>query len=377
MLYMQHSTAIEGRLEGQDRIRLRSFSGERAHWHTISVSDKTCDCPHFDIKGGCEHLSAIGIHRLKSFTPTTHPTFSQALSGLVKSLRIRRLDEAVYWLVYLDTFEVKQFRFRTARRLLIGSAEDGHSVAVMEKVGQGFWRMSKPQAELIDLVAEAVRICKLPNWWRPESGGPDYIYQSLIGQRAWWYKGWDHRIDTLLDEIRKAIEHGDRAIAIGGVMAFVDVQETFGATKQAEFLLQLAETRGHDLAARLCRVHLSAKSALSGDNNFICQAAWMMAGGVSPIAEKLLPVTTAECSELLERARERWKDPHPIPKWCCDGIHSAGDDPRFTGMLPEMWAVCLAYRHYGRVDPADQWLPQFTCHDGLVIEGDDPAAERP
>ena len=157
MLYMRQSTAIEGTLEGQDRIRLRSFSGERDPWYTISVSDKTCDCPHFDIKGGCEHLSAIGIHRLKPFTPTTHPTFSQALSGLVKSLRIRRLDEAVYWLVYLNTFEGKQFRFRTARRLLIGSTEDGHSVAVMENVGQSFWRISKPDAELIDLVAEAVQ----------------------------------------------------------------------------------------------------------------------------------------------------------------------------------------------------------------------------
>ena len=186
---------------------------------------------------------------------------------------------------------------------------------------------------------------------------------------------WDHTVKTVQNEVQQAVEDGNRAMALGGVMAFVDVQETFGATKQAEFLLRLAESRGHDLAARLCRIHLSAKSALSGDNNFLCQAAWTMAGGVSPVAEKILPVTTAECSELLDRARERWKNPHPIPKWCCDGIHCAGDDPRFTGMLPEMWDVCLAFQHYGRVDPSDEWLPQFRCYDGLVIEGDDGAAE--
>ena len=362
--------------EEHNTIRLGSFHGDRDPWFTISVSEKTCDCPHFSITRGCPHLAAVGIHRIRPFTPTTHPTFSQALSGLVKSLRIRRSDEAAYWLVYLDTFERKQFRFRTARRLLIGSAEDGHSVAVMEKVGQSFWRISKPEAELIELVAEAVRVCKLPNWWHPESGGPDYIYQSLIGQRTWWYKDWDRTLKTVQNNVQQAIEEGNRAMALGGVMAFVDVQETFGATKQAEFLLRLAESRRHDLAARLCEVHLSAKSALSDDNNFLCQAAWMMAGGVSPIAEKILPVTIAECAELLESASERWKNPHSIPKWCCDGIHCAGDDPRFTGMLPEMWAVCLAYRHYGRLDPADQWLPQFKCYDGLVIEGDDLAAER-
>jgi hypothetical protein len=286
----------------------------------------------------------------------------------VKSIRIRKVDDAVYWLLYLDNFKEAQYRFRTARRLLIGSAEDGHSIPVMEKVADGFWKMSKPQCELIKLVAEVVRICKLQNWWHPESGGPDYIYQSLVGQRAWLYKRWDRKLTTLQREIQNAIEEKNRAMAIGGVMAFSDLKETLGTTKQAEFLLEQAEKMGNELAARLCRIHLSAKSALSGDNNFLCQAAWMMAGGVSPIAENIEPVTTEECHELLEKAKERWRSPQPIPRWCCDGIHSAGDDPRFAGMLPEMWAVCRAFQHYKRVDPADEWLRQFQSYEGLVIE---------
>jgi hypothetical protein len=348
-------------------IRFRSFSGD--DWYTISIDEKTCNCPNFEMKrDGCEHLNAIGILRLKPFTPTTHPTFSQALSGLVKSIRIRRVEDAVYWLVYLDTFKGAQYRFRTARRLLIGSAEDGHSIAVMEKVGENFWKLSKPQADLIDLVAEAIRIWKLPNWWHPDSGGPDYIYQSLIGQRAWWYKAWDRSVGTVQNEIEKAIDEKNRAMAIGAVMAFTDVQQTFGATKQAEFLLQQAGRIGHDLAARLCKVHLSARSALSGDNNFLCQAAWMMAGGESPVAETCLSVNTDECHELLDKANDRWQNPEPIPRWCCDGVHCAGDDPRFMGMLPEMWAVCRAFQHYGRVDPDDVWLPEFRCYDGLMID---------
>jgi hypothetical protein len=365
-----------GLLEQRKNVRLRSFKGD--HWHNISFGQKTCDCPQFAAKAdGCEHLAAIGIHRLKPFTPKTHPTFSQALSALVKSMRIRRVRDAVYWLVYLDGFKEPPYRFRTARRLLIGSAEDGHSVAVMEKVVGSFWRLSKRKSELIDLLAEAVRICKLPNWWHPDSGGADYIYQSLIGQRAWLYKAWDHNVTTLHSEIGKAIAEKNRAMAIGAVMAFGEVRPTFGATKQAEFLLHCSERMGHELAARLCKVHLSARSALSGDNNFLCQAAWMLAGGESPVAQKILPVTADECYELLERAKERWMNPEPIPRWCCDGTHSSGDDPRFAGMLPEMWAVCRAFQHYKRVDPDDVWLPEFQCYDGLIIEwsGDEDASD--
>ena len=101
----------------------------------------------------------------------------------MKSIRIRRVEDAVYWLAYLDGFKEKQSRFRTARRLLIGSAEDGLSIPVMEKVREGFVKLSNPQSRLLHWVAEAVRICKLPNWWHPDSGGPDYIYQSLVGER--------------------------------------------------------------------------------------------------------------------------------------------------------------------------------------------------
>lgn len=113
---------------------------------------------------------------------------------------------------------------------------------------------------------------------------------SLVGQRAWRYKAWDRSPSTLQHEILKAIDEQDRAMAIGGVMAFAQTNETFGSTKQAEFLLALAEGLKHDVAVRLCKLHLSFKSALSGDNNFLCQAAWMMAGGVSPLAETMVLV---------------------------------------------------------------------------------------
>jgi hypothetical protein len=363
-----------------NRIRLKAFDGDC--WYKIDLHAKTCDCTSFRITERCEHLDVLGIHRTKPFTPSTRPTFSQALSALVKSIRLRRVGDAVYWLVYLDSrFRDRQYRFpykdasadreyrwRTARRLLIASAEDGHSISVMEEVAQRFRVACRPETELLHLIADAVRICKQPNWWHPDSGGPAYIYQSLIGQRTFLYQRRNHTVSMLLDEIRTAIRTHDPAGAVGGILAFEHLPEQYGASKQAEFLLAAAEEMGHEHAARLCRVHLSARTALSSDNNFLCQAAWLMAGGQTPIANENAPVTMEECQELLQQANERWRSPQPIPRWCLDGVHSAGDDPRFMGTYPAMWAVCKAYQHYLHVDPDDVWLPEFQCFHGLVIE---------
>jgi hypothetical protein len=94
----------------------------------------------------------------------------------------------------------------------------------------------------------------------------------------------------------------------------------------------------------------------------------MMAGGVSPGVEVVAAVSDAEVTALLDSAKERWKVPQPIPGWCCDGTHSAGSDTRFMGVWSQMYAVCRAFEHYGRVDPSDDWRPEFRCFDGLTIE---------
>jgi replication-associated recombination protein RarA len=135
-------------------IRLKSFTGDE--WYTVSLDNKTCTCAKFlTTHELCKHLNALGIYsRQRPFVARSHPTFSQALSGMVKSIRLRRPEEAIYWLVYLDTFKEPQHRFRTARRILIGSAEDGHSIPVMEHVVGSFKRIGKVQAHVEELATE-------------------------------------------------------------------------------------------------------------------------------------------------------------------------------------------------------------------------------
>ena len=350
---------------------MKSFSG--GAWYFISRDARTCECAQFRAMPGppCKHLRAVGIHNEpRSFLPTARPTFSQALSGLVKSLRLRRPQDAVYWLVYLDTFREPASRLRMARRLLIGSAEDGHSIEVMEAVVGNFPQLARARIDILYLAAEALRICKMPNWWHPLSGGKDYIYSGLLAERKLLHYTGHHTLENMTRLIEDGIAEQDTVSAIAGVIGLSHAR--LSATRQAEFLASIAAKTTHSLAQRLVEIHLRAKSALSSDNNFLCQAAWMMGGGYSPVAERSEPVFATEVFELVETARERWKNPQPIPRWCCDGLHSAGDDVRFMGVWFHMYAACLAFERYGRLDPQDNWIPEFYCYDGLTI-----AAELP
>jgi hypothetical protein len=170
-------------------IRLKSFSGG-GMVYTVDRLGRTCTCLQFATEGHCKHLDEVGSYQPKHFTPRTHPTFSQALSGLVKSIRLRRTEDAVYWLIYLDGFPEseeltrKAARFRVARRILIASAEDGHSISVMEAVASTF--KSPLQAGYpagLPGGRDRPHFIKLPNWWNPSTGGHDYIYSNLVGYR--------------------------------------------------------------------------------------------------------------------------------------------------------------------------------------------------
>jgi hypothetical protein len=236
----------------------------------------------------------------------------------------------------------------------------------MERSVDRFRWNSKLQGNLEDLATGIVRLCKMPNWWHPSSGGHDYIYQGMLGERQLWQMKMDNQPENFMSLMRQATVEKDRAKALAAALGFTECG--LGGTKQAQFMLECARKAGHKQAARLATVHLGARGALASDNNFICQAAWMLAGGVSTVAELIEPVRPRDVGQLLAMARERWKDPKPIPGWCCDGVHSAGNDERFMGAWSHMYAVCRAFQHYGRVDPADEWLPDFQCYDGLVIQ---------
>jgi hypothetical protein len=85
----------------------------------------------------------------------------------------------------------------------------------MEYVASNFKTLCKVDTPLVYLAAEIVRITKIPNWWDPATGGHDYIFSSLVGNRQQvLYRTISDR-DTAMNLLRKAVDEGDRVTAIG------------------------------------------------------------------------------------------------------------------------------------------------------------------
>jgi hypothetical protein len=350
------------------KILLKSFSDDKK-WYQINITQKFCNCPAFKPSGwhaGCKHLSALGIYRLDQYNLTPYPTFSQALSGLVKSIRIRNISEAVYWLIYMHKGDKKNY-FRVAKRLLIGTAEDGHNIEVMEKCASKMKVLCDPNVHIIHWIAEVVRICNYPNWWEEETGGHGYIYDWLV---AWRKSMYLHKFGVEAGQplIKQGIESG---LPSQGLLGFYGISRELSSTEQAEYIRSLAEdillnSEVREMVIRLCDIHLRCKSFLAGDSNFIGIALWLLCGGKFKTYPHSEGVEAWVAEQYLHDAQESWKTPHKIPEWCCDGLHCSGNDPRFAGMLPTMYSVCLAHHYYGQMNPELEWLPKFFPKDGLV-----------
>lgn len=352
------------------KIKLKSFSLADVVY-TVDKDEGRCTCTGFAKTGWCQHLDAVGRYKVNRVTLSSRPSFSQALSGVVKCIRLRNVGEAAYWLNYCWGFRTRLSgsQFRTVRRLLIGAAEDGHSIAVMEKMADAFVSLLSKDAKLEDVLAELIRICKVPNWWHPETGGPAYIYRSLLAVRQTLYDQVRYSTLECLSALEKAIEQSDQAASLFWTLKAHDSHAKAGQFI-GEKLLRIAQGQNHVPAMRLMRnIYLRHAKSLTHDTNFTSQAAWLLAGGVSPVIDHIENVSREEASRLLHEVLTT--PPHVIPSWCCDGIHCAGNDVRYAGMCDRMWAVCKQYEHYGRVDPNDVWLEeQFYVLDGLRIEAD-------
>lgn len=285
---------------------------------------------------------------------------------MVKGIRIRNIEEAAYWLHYCWQFREKLHgsQFRTVRRLLIGSAEDGHSISVMEKVADNFVRLLVKDTPFEQVLAELLRICKVPNWWHPDSGGHDYIYSGMLASRVTCYDQQHYSPEQCTNHLGRAIAEQDKVQALFWLIKAQELGRSYGLPL-AHKLHEIAQSINHASAKRLMlNIHLRHQRALSDDNNFMCQAAWLLCGGDCPVIDHIELVTRGEVRELMDKVHAT--EPHTIPEWCCDGIHCAGNDVRYTGLWERMYAVCQQYNHYKRIKPEDSWLEdKFYSLDGL------------
>lgn len=133
----------------------------------------------------------------------------------------------------------------------------------------------------------------------------------------------------------------------------------------AQRLLAIATRQNHTPALRLMQnIYLQHAKLLSDDGNFTGQAAWLLAGGISPLIDQLGSVTRCEVRRLIERVNDT--QPYPPPEWCCDGVHCEGNDIRYAGMWDRMYAVCSQFSRFQRILPSDKWIEnELYSMDGL------------
>ena len=192
------------------------------------------------------------------------------------------MEDAIYWLVFLDTFKVqdKASRFRVARRILIGSAEDGMSIPIMERVAANFSHLCQVDTHIIELAAEVVRICKVPNWWDSSTGGHGYIRGSLVAYRQRELYGVSAAL-SLKDKLQM-LEEGVLSGDVDKALLMFDSlmgHAGFSRAGLCDELTILAGKMESQEAARILDVHRMHKTPLSGDANFLGQALWWMVGG--------------------------------------------------------------------------------------------------
>jgi len=350
------------------KYRLMSFTSP-GQFYEVDKGARTCTCPAYTPGNLCKHLNAVGVYNQRLGKLSSRPNYSQALSAVVKGIRLRRLEEAAFWLHYCWGFNdrLPGAQFRTVRRLLIGAAEDGHSIAVMEKVSEKFPNLLQKDVPFERVLAELIRICDQPNWWHPDSGGQAYIRDYLLAARQNLYRPSPLGFAADMKELVAAIQDQNPAASIGAIQRARGNDPKSGRGV-AEALYRLAEQNQHEHARRVLAIFIRHAKPLAHDENFLCQAAWLLAGGYSPVLDSIEPVTLGRVRRLMEAVQ--LMPAHPVPEWGCDGVHCIGNDIRYAGMSDRMDAVCQQFNYYQRLDPADVWLEEaFYPLVGLHMAG--------
>jgi hypothetical protein len=333
--------------------KLTSFSDPSIEYE-VDCDELTCTCPAFtkNKKGKpCKHLLFL-LPELRPVYPR-RPNATMAMSALIKSQRMRNVEDMVYWLWYLWSFPDQRYRLR--RRLMIMVGEDGLSMHCWERMYAWFCQGDK--GSLLQGAAELVRVCKTPNWW----GCPDghryigwwreamMLQEMPTGKDVGWEQSWQF--------FEKAVLADDSLMA---VYWFGEANKVWpkGTGKEViEDMYALAKAKDAKQAMQSIATLRPMAKLLNYDFNFTGQAVHRM---FEPLGEQgPVKVMKSEVVTLLEQAEVAWQDPKPIKPHYCDGIHTSGSDRRFAGIVPAMWGCCKAFQQFGRLHEDDKWPSHF------------------
>jgi hypothetical protein len=289
------------------------------------------------------------------FNAATTPTVSDALSALIKSVRLRHTQEAVLWLTYL--WSIPKERQRVKRRVLLMSGEDNISARVIVRVAD--WYTSHSRKELEAAATEVVRICATPNWWEQQDGR-EYIYAWHSAELS-EIKFPGATLEDLYAILTKAVIHQDLP---AGLVAFNALysHRNFRPHPLSVLLIELAYTSPNHVQARaLAQLYSRLAGTYWTDSNVSGQCIYALIHGA--FGNQEIPESNPELAvQLIAQANERMQQGSiSVQNFLLDGIHTrTGTDRRFAGVVKQMAGCCRAYEHFGRLSPNDVWLTEFT-----------------
>ena len=277
------------------------------------------------------------------------PDVSLLSSALVKSIRLRRTEDAIGWLARLWAFP--SLRYRVSRRILISSAEDGMSPELIQVVGRWFGgphRISLPHA-----AREVRRICQTPSWWALPEG---HQYMSCWRRAEFIAEALPQ---SSFDGCATALDRAMRLHDLLGALAVftrMSVMPEFLNLRLADHFAPHIEQSEDRRAVALFDCWRGLAPILGRDTNVSGQLLYMLLGGRLP----RLTVPPTELNDVVPLSAD-WELREP-PVWANDGIHARADGPidrRFAGLVGNFVAMANAYAYYGRLDPNDPWRPEF------------------
>ncbi len=296
--------------------------------YKVNKREKTCTCMAFQKRGKwalCKHLNQVLGGNVVNYAVLS--------SGLVKSLRLRRVTDAQWFLKEL--WKDKKQRWRTCRRMVVNAFEDGldvatQIVAMQEAAGAYQERVPETMEYLVDL------ICHRENWWQSESG-QTYIHTGTLAERV----------------KAQSTPAGLSAILKAGYGPQTTLNHYYGLkSSNVSMILDAIDASGvsvdDDLGALMTVCRKMPTRLVKSDENIECQLLYRAAGG--PLS-----------ADPIEPYAKPVPDGFKVPDWVYDGMHCGGGkrDSRFAGTWRNMIRAIAAFQHYGRLDPADIWTQEI------------------
>lgn len=282
-------------------------------------------------------------------------TVAQAMSALVKMVRLRRTEDAIYWYNHLCV-HFHNDSFRLHRRLLILSAEDCIEVPVQSMVYDWYKKALSKKYDKTDFLASYLIavICSTENWWQQDNGNSYILHWRLAEKR---FRSTEHSPTAnpleAFELMQDAILDGNSLEACYQHMRFINLKGN--RIEEAKWLRDTAVSLFNLSARMVAQVHLTHGRMLSFDDNWLGQAVYRLSGR-SLGGKGFTEPSNEYVIHLIQKSiQEATEAPRTPPPWTQDGIHCSGKDTRFAGLLSSMVGCCNMYHRHGVLDPNHPW----------------------